>query len=81
MHMVITVSCQSKAYDLLVLLSNPQGDHSLALQILKHEWHKVKEENKSQVCAWVVCYILYELWEEFVLFCLATFTAYDTSDG
>ena len=26
-----------------------QGDHNLAMQILKHEWHKVKEEEKHKV--------------------------------
>lgn len=28
-----------------------KGDHALAMQILQHEWHKIKEEDKSNVAS------------------------------
>ena len=42
-----------------------QGDHNLAMQILKHEWHKVQEEDKNKVCqlwwAWLCRHDIYDV--------------------
>ena len=57
-----------------------QGDHSLAMQILKHEWHKIKEEDKSKVRK-KISNSCTEVISLFLLFPLAPFITYDTPNG
>ena len=44
-HQLLITEIQTNTLSALLI----QGDHALAMQILQHEWHKIKEEDKSNV--------------------------------